>query len=163
MHTMMDNVSNLAQFYKALADDTRLKLVCLLAQQAPGYALCVGSLACRLGVTPSAISQHLRILKSLGLVHAERLGAQVHYYLDEERLAAFRTLELESLSLAMAAPADPNTTMEDDPMCCCKEKSKCCNSEKLKTKPKECSPEQIKECHGDVAEHCCTQETPKKD
>jgi DNA-binding transcriptional ArsR family regulator len=64
----MDKVNELAQFYKALADETRLRLIQLLAQQTPGNTRCVGSLARALETTDSNVSQHLKILKDLGLV-----------------------------------------------------------------------------------------------
>ena len=87
----------LARFFKALGDETRLGLVALLAQQEPGRAMCVGRLARELGVTDSAVSQHLRVLKDLGLVHAERRGYRLHYFLDSERLAAYQELVREQL------------------------------------------------------------------
>ena len=70
----MDHLSDLARFYKALGDETRLRLVELLVQQQRGRSLCVGRLAQELGVTPSAVSQHLRVLKDLGLVRGKRRG-----------------------------------------------------------------------------------------
>ena len=94
---MMDHISDLARFYRALGDETRLRLVQLLAQQERGRALCVGRLAQELNVTPSAVSQHLRILKDLGMVRAERRGYRIHYYLDQERLAAYQNLARERL------------------------------------------------------------------
>jgi len=87
----------LARFFKALGDETRLGLVALLAQQEPGRALCVGRLARELGVTDSAVSQHLRVLKDLGLVRAERRSYHLHYFLDLERLAAYQDLVREQL------------------------------------------------------------------
>ena len=87
----------LVRFYKALADETRLKLVALLAQQEPGRAMCVGRLARELGVTASAVSQHLRVLKDLGLVRGERRGYRLHYFLDPERLVAYHDLVREQL------------------------------------------------------------------
>ena len=53
----MDDIRTLTQFYKALGDETRLRLVALLAGQCQGRALCVGRLAEKLSVSPSAISQ----------------------------------------------------------------------------------------------------------
>jgi DNA-binding transcriptional ArsR family regulator len=94
---MLDDMRELACFFKALGDETRLGLVALLAQQEPGRAMCVGRLARELGVTASAVSQHLRVLKDLGLVHAERRGYRLHYFLDLERLAAHQELVREQL------------------------------------------------------------------
>jgi ArsR family transcriptional regulator len=93
----VDDMRELARFFKALGDETRLGLVALLAQQDLGRALCVGRLARELGVTASAVSQHLRVLKDLGLVHAERRGYRLHYFLDSERLAAYQHLVRERL------------------------------------------------------------------
>jgi DNA-binding transcriptional ArsR family regulator len=93
----MNGVRDLARFFKALGDETRLSLVALLARQEPGRALCVGRLAQELGVTASAVSQHLRILKDLGLVHAERRGYRIHYFLDQERLGTYQFLVREQL------------------------------------------------------------------
>ena len=88
---------DLSRFFRALGDETRLQLVALLVRQQPGTAMCVGRLARALGVTPSAISQHLRVLKDLGLVHGARQGYRMHYFLDQERLAAYMTQARERL------------------------------------------------------------------
>ncbi|MFW6136335.1 MAG: ArsR/SmtB family transcription factor [Chloroflexota bacterium] len=95
----MENAGRLAPFFKALADETRLRLVALLARQEPGSALCVGRLAAELDTTSSNVSQHLRVLKDLGLVHRERRGYRIHYFLDEERLMAYRRLGQELLGV----------------------------------------------------------------
>jgi len=87
----------LARFFKALGVETRLRLVVLLAQQEPGRAMCVGRLAQELGVTDSAVSQHLRVLKDLGLVRGERRGYRLHYFLDSARLATYQELVREQL------------------------------------------------------------------
>jgi ArsR family transcriptional regulator len=94
----------LVRFFKALGDETRLELIALLVQQEPSRALCVGRLARELGVTASAVSQHLRVLKDLGLVHAERRGYRLHYFLDLERLAAYQDLVREQLGEQFVIP-----------------------------------------------------------
>jgi len=94
---MNEKIRRLTRFFKALGDETRLCLVALLTEQEPGSALCVGRLAQALDVTPSAVSQHLRVLKDLGLVQAERRGYRVHYFLDSEQLAAYQDLVYEQL------------------------------------------------------------------
>lgn len=95
-------MQELARFYKALGDETRLRLMVLLAQQEPGRAMCVGRLAHELGVTASAVSQHLRVLKDLSLVHAERRSYHLHYFLDSGRLAAYQELAREQLGKEFA-------------------------------------------------------------
>jgi len=87
----MSQTQTLSRFFKALGDETRLALVALLAQQEPGRAMCVNRLARELAVTPSAVSQHLRILKDLGLVRGERGSYRIHYFLDQNRMAEYYT------------------------------------------------------------------------
>ena len=67
--------------FKALADPTRLQIVKLLCHHHEPEALCVNALAGLLGITQSAVSQHLRVLRDAGLVKAERRGQFIHYYL----------------------------------------------------------------------------------
>jgi DNA-binding transcriptional ArsR family regulator len=82
----IENIEELATLFSVLSDPTRLKLMRLLSEQQEPNALCVNALAYQLGVTQSAISQHLRLLKSAGLVKGERRGYRIHYFLNEEAL-----------------------------------------------------------------------------
>jgi len=97
----MDEIEVLADIFKALSDPTRLRLVKLLSECLPGKckgeALCVNALASELGVSQSAVSQHLRVLKQVGLVRGVRQGYFVHYSLDRDRLGQYTTKVLETL------------------------------------------------------------------
>jgi len=103
----MEDADRLVRFFKALADETRLRLVAMLARQEPGSALCVGRLAAELETTSSNVSQHLRVLKDLGLVHKERRGYRIHYFLDEERLMAYRQLGQEMVGADLFGEETP--------------------------------------------------------
>ena len=91
----MDDLEELAEMFKVFSDPTRLKLVMLLSRH--DGALCVNALARRLGVTQSAVSQHLRILRQAGLVESDRHGTFVHYALNRDTLESFKARLLESL------------------------------------------------------------------
>ncbi len=91
----MDETEKLAEVFKALADPTRLRLVKLLSES--GGALCVNALARILGVTQSAVSQHLRVLRQAGLVRGERRGPFVHYSLDRDGLEQYKARLRETL------------------------------------------------------------------
>jgi ArsR family transcriptional regulator len=102
----MEDVEELAAIFKALSDPTRLKLVKLLTLQSAGEChsechghgfLCVNALAHRLGVTQSAVSQHLRVLRQAGLVRGERRGPFVHYSLDPDGLEQYKNALVETL------------------------------------------------------------------
>lgn len=90
----------LAEMFKALAAPARITMIQLLKNG----VLCVGALANRLGVTPGAVSQHLRILRDAGLVEAEKRGYFVHYRINRQTLARWRT--------AMEAFLEPGRTEE---------------------------------------------------
>jgi len=72
------------EFAKALADDTRQKImaICCCRQ------LSVNDIVDELDVSQPTVSHHLSILKKAGLVSADRRGKQVYYTLNQERLAA---------------------------------------------------------------------------
>jgi DNA-binding transcriptional ArsR family regulator len=79
------------QFFRALADASRLRLLGILA----GTECSVEELATRLGLTPPTVSHHLGKLKALGLVRMRRQGTTHLYSLDEE---ALRRLSKDVLS-----------------------------------------------------------------
>lgn len=71
-----------AELFKLLAVDKRIEIIELLKKD----AMSVNALAEALGVTQSAVSQHLRILKSAGLVNDERRGYWIFYSLNRDAL-----------------------------------------------------------------------------
>jgi len=74
--------ARLAEAMKALASETRLRILALLGR----HPLCAGGIARKAGISPSAASQHLRVLRAAGLVDDCRRGNHVHYSLVEKRL-----------------------------------------------------------------------------
>jgi DNA-binding transcriptional ArsR family regulator len=97
----MDEIQGQAEIFKVLADPTRLRLLKLLtgrAQKGRAYdecgqgPLCVNAMAHKLGITQSAVSQHLRVLKQARLVTGERRGAFVHYSVDKSGLERCKAL-----------------------------------------------------------------------
>ena len=75
-------MGELVKLFKALADPTRAQILVDLSDG----DLCVGALAWRLGVTHSAVSQHLRILREAGLVDGDKRGYWVHYSLNRKQI-----------------------------------------------------------------------------
>jgi len=81
-----------AEVLKALADPTRIKLVRALMIE---ERLCVCDLAALAGVSPSAVSHQLRLLRSCRLVRPEREGKMVYYRLDDDHVAGIVNLILD--------------------------------------------------------------------
>jgi ArsR family transcriptional regulator len=93
------DIDEQAAVFSALSDPTRLKLVNLLCRQRDPDALCVNALADLLGVSQSAVSQHLRVLKAIGLVNGERRGYHIHYYVNYDMVKRCRELILSALTI----------------------------------------------------------------
>jgi len=93
---MIEPTPELLQFFKALADDTRLKMVGLLA----GESYSGEALAAILQVKPATISHHLAKLAEAGLVSAEAEGHSKLYSLrlDAIHSMAERLLAQEALT-----------------------------------------------------------------
>jgi len=89
----MQDCKEAARMLKVLSLDTRIRIVQLLCER----TLCVGALSARLGVSPAAVSQHLRILRDASLVEAERRGNQIHYAANVESLGRWKSLIVEIL------------------------------------------------------------------
>ena len=73
---------------KALSNEARLMIVRFLSKQ----PMCVNALACRLGISQPAVSQHLKVLENAGLVRGDKQGYWVHYRLvpgNLQKCAAF--------------------------------------------------------------------------
>ncbi|MFB2922795.1 ArsR/SmtB family transcription factor [Aerosakkonema funiforme] len=78
----LDQAQQMAEFFSALADPSRLRLMSALASQ----ELCVCDLAAAVKVSESAVSHQLRILRSQRLVKYRRVGRNVYYSLADSHV-----------------------------------------------------------------------------
>lgn len=76
----------LANVFKALSDQSRLRILYLLATDTTG-TLGVSDLAMDLGISQPAVSQHLKVLKQEGIVESERSGFHVYFRFNRERMS----------------------------------------------------------------------------
>jgi ArsR family transcriptional regulator, lead/cadmium/zinc/bismuth-responsive transcriptional repressor len=74
------NTLNVASIFKALSDDTRLKIAYALTIE---NELCVCDVANIVGSTTATASHHLRHLRNLGLTKFRKEGKLVYYSLDD--------------------------------------------------------------------------------
>ena len=77
-----DLYGRLAELFKALGDRTRLRIIARVAEADTN----VEDLAQVLGMTPSAVSHQLRLLRTMRVVRARRDGRYVYYQLDDEHV-----------------------------------------------------------------------------
>ena len=80
-------MKELAEVFKAAADETRLMILALLAQQGE---CCVCDVMEVCEITQSKASRHLRTLKHAGLVDDRRVGTWVYYRVDMDKMPAAR-------------------------------------------------------------------------
>ncbi|HBG32965.1 MAG TPA: transcriptional regulator [Acholeplasmataceae bacterium] len=71
--------NNLVSLFKLLSDMTRIKIL----ESIKEHELCVCDLAYLLGVSKSAISHQMKLLKSYNLVESDKKGKMVYYRLSD--------------------------------------------------------------------------------
>jgi ArsR family transcriptional regulator len=76
------SVVALAETFRALGDGTRIRILDALSFG----ELCVSDLAELLGVTESAVSHQLRLLRGMRLVRPRRAGQLIFYALDDQHI-----------------------------------------------------------------------------
>lgn len=97
---------DLAIMLKALGEPTRFSAFQYLLIRKH----CVRSLSRKLGISESAVSQHMKVLKEAGLVYGERYGYHIHYLPKQEAL--------DELSRAFAAMKEQSEVLCRDPLVC---------------------------------------------
>ena len=88
-----DSLYDLAELFKAFGDTTRIRILFALFEA----DICVCDLAELLGMTQSAISHQLRLLKQAGLVSGRREGKQIIYYLADDHVRTIIQMGMEHI------------------------------------------------------------------
>ncbi|MGJ8692821.1 MAG: metalloregulator ArsR/SmtB family transcription factor [Thalassotalea sp.] len=86
------------EFFKALADETRLLLLMLIAQE---QELCVCDLTFALALSQPKISRHLALLREREIIQARRQGKWMYYRINDA-LPAWQLSAIQGASLASA-------------------------------------------------------------
>ncbi len=89
-----ETVQASTDFFKVFGDSTRLRILFALE----GRELCVHTLADLLGVTQSAISHQLKILRDADLVVCRRAGKHIFYRLSDEHIGKILDTAIEHIS-----------------------------------------------------------------
>lgn len=85
-----EDYAALAETFRALGDASRAKILHALLNE----ELCVCDLAAMVGITESATSQHLRVLRSLRIVRHRKVGRVVFYALEDACIRALLAVAL---------------------------------------------------------------------
>jgi ArsR family transcriptional regulator, virulence genes transcriptional regulator len=74
-----ESAARAANLLRLLANERRLMILCQLAEG----ELCVGQLQPRVGLSQSALSQHLAILREQKIVATRRVGQSIYYRISD--------------------------------------------------------------------------------
>ena len=88
-----DTLLTIADFYKALSDSTRIKIINLLEKN----ELCVCDISSVLNMTKSAVSHQLKNLRELNLIKSRKVGKEVWYTLAGEHVSEVFDISLEHI------------------------------------------------------------------
>lgn len=88
-----DTLLDMAEIFKAFGDLTRTKIISALLET----ELCVCDISDIVGLSASAVSHQLRILRQTKLVKSRRQGKEVYYSLDDSHIAGIYKTVLEHL------------------------------------------------------------------
>ncbi len=88
-----DQIVELAEFLEAFADSTRIKILLALSL----HELCTCDLSAITGLSVSAVSHQLRILRDKKIVKYRRSGRNVYYSLDDEHVEAILKTAMEHI------------------------------------------------------------------
>jgi ArsR family transcriptional regulator len=89
-----ETLQGLTQIFKMLGDETRLKICLVLAR----HELCVGDVAGLVGLSESAVSHQLRIMKAMRLVTYRKEGKMTFYMLDDDHIEELIRLGVRHVS-----------------------------------------------------------------
>jgi ArsR family transcriptional regulator len=79
-------VMSMASILKALGDPNRLRILWYLSAYEEGEP-CVNDLSRTLGISQPAVSQHMKVLKGIGLLEPQKRGFHVYHKINADRLA----------------------------------------------------------------------------
>lgn len=88
-----EQLFNMAELFKAFADSTRIKILYLLFEEEH----CVGDITLDVGVSQSAISHQLKLLKQMKLVKSRREGKTIYYALADDHVKTIINMAKEHL------------------------------------------------------------------
>ncbi|HCJ42110.1 MAG TPA: transcriptional regulator [Ruminococcus sp.] len=88
-----EQLYDLAELFKVFGDSTRIRILHALLEK----EMCVGDLALLLGLTPTACSHQLRVLKNNKLVRFRRDGKIMFYSLADDHVRSILALGMEHI------------------------------------------------------------------
>ena len=83
-----NNLGQISEFLKVIAEPNRLKILCLLQKQ----EMCVCDIWEYMKLSQNLVSHHLKVLKDFGLVETKKEGTKVNYRLNIKNFNKYKKL-----------------------------------------------------------------------
>ena len=99
---------DLADLFKIFGDTTRIKILYALSEA----EMCVGDIAELLGLTQTAVSHQLRVLKTNKLVKFRKDGKMVHYSLSDDHVTNIINMGMEHVEEKACRLTNPEQVIE---------------------------------------------------
>lgn len=94
-----EQFETVANIFKQLSDTTRIRIFWLLCHTEQ----CVINISALMNMSSPAVSHHLRVLRSCGLIESRREGKEVYYRITDDRQAQLLHKTIENV-MAIACP-----------------------------------------------------------
>lgn len=122
-------MEKIALIFKALADETRLKILIILSKR----RICAKGISKHLNISEAAVSQHIKILKETGIILGEKVGYYVYYDLQESLLGEIMKFVEEMKNNHSSTECKIELEIPDDCVASCKNtRNKCCKKSLIK-------------------------------
>ncbi|MEG2597808.1 MAG: metalloregulator ArsR/SmtB family transcription factor, partial [Oscillospiraceae bacterium] len=89
-----DTIFDASEFFKALSDSSRLKIITALL----GQELCVCDISEAVKLSQSAVSHQLRVLRAARIVKYRKDGKMVYYSIDDDHIAKIIQMTIDHLA-----------------------------------------------------------------
>lgn len=80
---------HMAEVFKALGDTNRMRIIKILASN-PDESVCVVEMAEMLDISQPATSQHIKVLRNVGILEPKRVGNRTYYSISAEKLRKYK-------------------------------------------------------------------------
>jgi ArsR family transcriptional regulator, arsenate/arsenite/antimonite-responsive transcriptional repressor len=110
-------LGRMTEIFKALSDPTRLRIIRYTAEK--NQKLCVAEIAGKIGISVSAVSQHLKVLRHAGIVGFEKKGNLVYYFVNEGAIKGFNK-DIKKLMDMVFIPCEESKNCEE-----CQKREEC--------------------------------------
>ena len=119
-------MKDLAKVFKALSDETRLKILLIISKR----TICQKGISKYLGISDSAVSQHIKVLKEANIVTGIKEGYSVIYIINEESLINAKLFLKRINDIGDSTFIDNNNLeiMRQHSCANCKSNKKCCKN-----------------------------------